>query len=49
MKINNDLIKKIFDGKIKITNKSDKIKLSSYQEVIPMYDIYTERIFPIKK
>lgn len=49
MKINNDLIKKIFDGKIKITNKSDKTKLSSYQEIIPMYDIYTERIFPIKK
>ena len=49
MKINFDMIKKIFDGKLKITKKSDKIKLSKYEEYIPMYDIYSEKIYPINK
>ena len=34
--------------KIKLKNKKDKIKLSMYSEYIPMYDIYTEKIYLIK-
>ena len=48
MKINIELIKKIFNNKIKIKKKEDKIKLSNYDEFIPMYDIYSEKIYPIK-
>jgi hypothetical protein len=47
MKINLDFIKKIFNGAIVLKNKEDKIKLSKYTEYIPMYDIYTENIYPI--
>jgi hypothetical protein len=53
MKINNELINKIFNNNpkkiIKVTNKSDKIKLSQYEDLIPMYDIYSEKIYPINK
>jgi hypothetical protein len=49
MKIDKLLIDKIFDLKIKIKNKKDKIKLSKYEEYIPMYDIYSQRIYPIYK
>ena len=48
MKINKDFIDKIFDKKIKLSKKKDKIKLSEYDEFIPMYDIYSEKIYPIK-
>lgn len=48
MIINDKLILDIFNLKITITNK-DKIKLSRYQELIPMYDIYSQQIYPIKK
>jgi hypothetical protein len=49
MKINEKFIEDIFNHKIKLKNKADKIKLSSYSEIIPMYDIYTQKIYPIKK
>jgi|UniRef100_A0A6C0IUK6 hypothetical protein len=53
MKIDKTLINKIFNKdqreRIKIKNKSDKIKLSEYNEFIPMYDIYSEKIYPISK
>lgn len=48
MKIDEKMIFDIFDLKIKIKDK-DKIKLSKYQELIPMYDIYSQQIYPIKK
>ena len=49
MKINDDFIKKIFNLKLELKNKDDKIKLSNYQNLIPMFDIYTEKVYPIKK
>jgi hypothetical protein len=48
MKININLINKIFSNEIKIKKKVDKIKLSKYYKVIPMYDIYSEKIYPIE-
>ena len=48
MKIDEKMIDDIFNLKIKIKEK-DKIKLSKYQELIPMYDIYSKQIYPIKK
>lgn len=49
MKINYDFIKKIFNLEISLTNKKDKIKLSRYEDYIPMYDIYSESIYAINK
>ena len=49
MKIDSEFIDKIFSLKIKIKNKADKIKLSNYEDLIPMYDIYSQKIYPIKK
>ena len=49
MKINLDFIYKIFNLKLKLKNKSDKIKLSKYEDMIPMYDIYSMKIYPINK
>lgn len=49
MKINENLIEEIFSKKVKIKNKTDKIKLSKFEDLIPMYDIYTQTIYPIKK
>lgn len=49
MKINDDFIKKIFNLKLELKKKDDKIKLSNYQNLIPMFDIYTEKVYPIKK
>jgi len=49
MKIDSEFIDKIFNLKIKIKNKADKIKLSKYEDFIPMYDIYSQKIYPIKK
>lgn len=49
MKINIELIKKIFSGKLKINKNDEKIKLSRFEEYIPMYDIYSEKIYPISK
>lgn len=49
MKINEKIIKKIFNQDLKLKKKEDKIKLSEYIEFIPMYDIYSEKVYPIKK
>ena len=47
MKINLDFIKKLFNGELELTKDEDKIKLSKYTEHIPMYDIYSDNIYPI--
>lgn len=49
MKINEKIIEKIFNQNIKLKKKEDKIKLSEYIDFIPMYDIYSEKVYPIKK
>jgi len=49
MIINEKLISDIFNLKIKLIKQIDKDKLSMYQELIPMYDIYSQEIYPIKK
>jgi hypothetical protein len=49
MKIDTKFINNIFSLKLKVKNKSDKIKLSQYEEQIPMYDIYSKEIYPINK
>ena len=50
---NQELINKIFNNdpkkRLKIKNKEDKTKLSQYEEVIPMYDIYSDKIYPISR
>jgi hypothetical protein len=48
MIIDEKIIKDIYDLNLKLSGK-DKIKLSKYQEYIPMYDIYSQQIYPIKK
>lgn len=47
MKIDYEFIQKIFNRKIELKNKNDKIELSKYSEYIPMYDIFSENIYPI--
>jgi len=43
-------IKEIFEKKKHILkDKAKKILISKYEELIPMYDIYSERIYPITK
>ena len=49
MKINLDFINKIFNLEMKITIQKDKDKLSRYEDYIPMYDIYSQKIYPISK
>lgn len=49
MKIDLEFIKRIFNSEIKLKNKEDKIKISKYEELIPMYDIYSQKIYPINK
>jgi hypothetical protein len=46
-KINYEFIQKIFNRKIELKKKEDKIKLSKYTDYIPMYDIYSDNIYPI--
>jgi hypothetical protein len=48
MIINEKIIKDIFNLKIKLTGMQKKT-LSKFQDLIPMYDIYTQTIYPIKK
>lgn len=48
MKLDDEFIKKIFNRTIEIKKKDDKIKLSKYSKLIPMYDIFTENVYPIK-
>jgi hypothetical protein len=49
MKINEKIINDIFNQKVKLKNKKDKEDLSKYEDIIPMYDIYTQKIYPIRK
>jgi len=49
MIINEKIIIDIFNLKIKFKNEKDIIKLSKYEDFIPMYDIYSENIYPINK
>jgi len=49
MKINDDFIKKIFNLKLELKKKDDKIKVAHYQDLIPMFDVYTERVYPIQR
>lgn len=49
MKIDLEFIKRIFNLEIKIKKKEDKIKISKYEDLIPMYDIYSQKIYPINK
>ncbi len=49
MKINEKFIDNIFNYKIQLKNKADKIKLSLYTDIIPMYNIYDQKIYQIKK
>jgi hypothetical protein len=49
MKINENFITKIFNLEIKLTNDKDKKKLSKYEHLIPMYDIRSEKVYPIHK
>lgn len=47
MKIDFEMIQKIFNRKIELKNQKDKIALSHYSEYIPMYDIFSDNIYPI--
>ena len=49
MKIDSEFVKKIFNLEIKIKKNEDKIKLSKYEELIPIYYIYSQKIYPINK
>lgn len=49
MKINEKTIEKIINLEIKIKNSKDKIELSKYNKMLPMYDIYSKNIYFIKK
>jgi hypothetical protein len=49
MKIDSNFIENIFTLKIKLKRKEDKIKLSKYEDMIPMYDIFSHKIYPINK
>lgn len=49
MNIDYNLIKKIFNNKIKIKDTKTIKKISNYDEFIPMYDIYSDKIYPINK
>ena len=48
MKITSDIINKIFNNKLKLIKKSDIVTLSNYDNIIPMFDIYTMKIYPIE-
>ena len=47
MIINKDIIDKIFSLKLKLKNKKEKDLLSTYQEYIPMFDVYSKKIYAI--
>lgn len=47
MEINYDVINNIFSSKLNLKNNKDKIKLSEYDKYIPMFDIYSKKIYPI--
>ena len=47
MKIDKKLLEDIFSLKKKITKASDKKKLSKYEQIIPLYDIYSHLVYPV--
>ena len=47
MKIDDNLIRDLFLLKKSITKKEEKILLSEYRDIIPLYDIYTHLIYPV--
>jgi hypothetical protein len=47
IKITPELINEIFTLKKKITKENEKIILSQYQDIIPLYDIYTHYVYAI--
>jgi len=47
MKITPDLVNNIFKLKKTISDKKSKKELSKYQEIIPLYDIYSHLVYPI--
>lgn len=49
MKINKELLDKIYNLEVNIISIEGKHKLSLYEEYIPMYDIRSQRIYPIYK
>ena len=49
MKIDYEFIEKIFNLKLKLIQQKDKVKLSKFEDFIPMYDIYSQKIYPINK
>lgn len=48
MKINKKIIDDIFNNKIQLKNKKDIAILSEYMKYIPMFDINTLKVYPIK-
>ena len=48
MKITHDIINKIFNNQLTLKTNEDIIQLSKFNEIIPMFDIYTMKIYPIK-
>jgi hypothetical protein len=49
MLIDKKIVDQIFNLKLILTNDKHKIILSKFKDIIPMYDIYSEAIYPIKK
>ena len=49
MIINEKIVKDIFNLKLKIMDKKEKILLSEYNEFIPMYDIYSNQLYLVNK
>ena len=49
MIINDKIVKDIFNLKLKLTDKTEKILLSEYIEFIPMYDIYSNQLYLVNK
>ena len=47
MKIDKKLLEDIFSLKKKIIKASDKKKLSKYEQIIPLYDIYSHLVYPV--
>jgi len=48
MIINDKIIKNIFNLKLKLTDENDKKELAKYTKLIPMYDIYSNKLYLVK-
>jgi hypothetical protein len=49
MLVDKKIVSKIFELKLTLKNNKQKNTLSKFKDTIPMYDIYSEAIYPIKK